>query len=56
MSIETPSGKAMDDGRLQKEEYNVEANGAVSNLEEEEEPVVTPKTWFVVFILSMGYG
>ncbi|TKA81099.1 hypothetical protein B0A49_00394 [Cryomyces minteri] len=56
MSTETPSGKAMYDGRVEKEEYNLEANGAISNLEEEEEPVVTPKTWFVVFILSMGYG
>ncbi|KAI9878049.1 MAG: peroxiredoxin prx5 [Pleopsidium flavum] len=30
--------------------------GSNESVDEELEPVVTPKTWIVVFILSMGYG
>ncbi|RDW77006.1 hypothetical protein BP6252_05059 [Coleophoma cylindrospora] len=35
---------------------DIESDGSHRVPSQEEEPVVTPKTWFVVSILSMGYG
>lgn len=38
------------------DQQHVEVSSGSFHSQEAPEPVVTPKTWLVVFILSMGYG